>query len=132
MIEFRSIYKVKEAPKVLYALLKEREPEINISHKAMPTWEEHLAFIDSHPYAVWNLIRAEGEWVGSIYLTKAREIGIFIFKDRQGNGYGKEAVQLLKAKYPGRMLANIAPGNIKSQSVFEMLGAKRIQVTYEF
>ena len=40
----------------LYNQLKERESKINISHKNMPTFEEHSKFVMSNPYSKWYII----------------------------------------------------------------------------
>ena len=34
----------------LYELLSERDPVANISHKQMPTYDEHIRFVTSKPY----------------------------------------------------------------------------------
>jgi len=115
---------------ILYQLLKERTPEQSISHKSMPTMQEHIDFIESRPYLAWYFIQDE-DIVGSIYLTNQREIGISIFKHYQSSGYGKEAVKALMKRYPGRFLANVAPENEPSRDFFKGLGFKKIQVTYE-
>jgi RimJ/RimL family protein N-acetyltransferase len=120
-----------EAPSVLWDLLEERDPHVNISHQVMPTPEEHLAFVTRHPYRVWYLIR-DGDakvYVGSAYLTRHNEIGVFIFKGFQGRGYGKWAVQELIRRFPGRVYANVAPSNPESQRFFEKLGFLHIQNT---
>jgi hypothetical protein len=39
-----------DAARILYALLAERTPEQSISHKKMPTWEEHLEHIKRHTH----------------------------------------------------------------------------------
>ena len=50
------VYASPEAARVLYELLAERNPEQNISHKAMPSFDEHCAFVASKPYQAWYLI----------------------------------------------------------------------------
>ena len=40
----------------LYDLLKERTSSTNISHKKMPTYKEHVKFVNSKPYAKWYVI----------------------------------------------------------------------------
>lgn len=125
-----SVYEVKNAPEVLWDLLHEREPHVNISHKVMPTWQEHLNFIASVPYAAWYLIEVEGRFVGAIYLTHAREVGIFIFKIERGHGYGSKALDLLAEKHPGKLLANIAPCNEESMAWFMKRGFMPLQFTY--
>lgn len=128
------VQEVADAATYLYALLLEREAHQNISHKAMPTVEEHLAFVRSNPYAEWCLITDENVtiFVGAVYLTRNSEIGVFIFKDCRGHGYGKMAVQIMIERHKGkRLLANIAPGNEASRAMFEKLGFTLIQNTFE-
>ena len=121
----------------LYDLLKERTPEQSISHKKMPTMVEHVDFIRSNPYPHWYLIEADKtptkpvEFLGSVYLTKQREIGIFIFKKHQGEGYATEAIKEIIKMHPGKFLANVNPANEPSNKLFEKLGGKIIQHTYE-
>lgn len=125
------VYDVPMAPAILFNLLKERTPEQSISHKSMPSAAEHLEFFMSKPYSHWYIVEVDGDYVGSVYLTELREIGIFIKKRFQGNGYGKRIVKEIMDRHPGRILANINPANSVSCSMFEKLGAKMIQVTYE-
>ena len=123
--------------KILYDLLCERPAGAAISHKKMPTWEQHCAFVANHPYQSWHLIEADGIIVGTIYLSQkprpsvaGNEIGIFIFKEHQRKSYGEQAITMLVEMHPGeRMLANIAPGNEPSLKMFEKLGFKTIQHT---
>ena len=127
-----SVYGNTAAPEVLYRLLQERTPEQSISHKAMPTWEQHLAFVNAvpHPYPHWYLLQEKGEFVGSIYLTERREVGLCVFDGARGQGYGRVAMALLEAMHPGPMLANIAPGNPRSHRFFQLHGFELVQMTY--
>lgn len=132
MIQLIPIKKVRDHARILYDLLLEREDYMNISHKKMPTFTEHEAFIESDPYFQWFLIKsAINIYVGSIYLTSSREVGLFIFKRHQSEGYGKAALVELKKRVGGKLLANINPANQKSIRFFEKLGARLIQHTYE-
>lgn len=132
MINLISVYRERQAIEILYDLLVEREPHQCISHKNMPNMDEHAAFVRSQPYFAWYLIEnEEGSYVGSIYLSKQREIGVFIFKRYARSGYGAQAVSALMSKWPGRFLANINPNNAASIRFFENLGARHIQNTYE-
>jgi RimJ/RimL family protein N-acetyltransferase len=121
--------------KYLYELAKERnDPSINISFKA-PTWEDHVKFVESHPYQAWFIVfdRDEGTYAGAIYLTKANEIGIFVRKDWQRKGIGLWAIEeLMRRQGPRRYLANINPANTPGIKVFHRAGFhKHIQVTLE-
>jgi RimJ/RimL family protein N-acetyltransferase len=115
----------------LYDLLFERDPIANISHREMPTFEQHRDFVESRPYEAWYIVHADDDPIGAIYLTKKDEIGISILKAYQGNGYGKQAIYLLMRMHPvKRFLANIAPGNTRSITMFEKLGFELIQFTF--
>lgn len=133
------VYSAPEAARVLFELLQEREPQVSISHKQMPLFDEHCAFVASRPYTAWYLIgeggaaeRAPPATVGAIYLSKANEVGLFVFKAHQGKGHGRRALELLAGLHPdARLIANIAPSNGASQRFFERAGFRHIQNTYE-
>ena len=78
--------------KFLFELLKERDPRANISHKKMPSYNEHLKFIKSKPYTKWYIILKSKDRIGSIYLSKNDEIGIFLSKKYQGKSIGNDAL----------------------------------------
>ena len=116
----------------LYDLLKNRNPNFNISHKKMPLFKEHVKFVNSKPYSKWYIIMRNKEKLGSIYLSKQNEIGIFLKEDIQGKRIGTTALKLLMMKNPKkRFLANINPKNKKSIKFFEKNGFKLIQYTFE-
>lgn len=116
----------------LYDLLLNRPATANISHKQMPTFEEHCAFVSSYPYMAWYLIFDGGDPVGSIYLTLQGEIGIHLIKSRRNKGLGANAVsELMRRHGKIRYLANIAPLNEPSKKLFKGMGFKLIQETYE-
>jgi RimJ/RimL family protein N-acetyltransferase len=126
-----SVYDVPDSVEILYELLRERRPEESISHKRMPTFECHKAFVEKRPYFGWCLIEVNGEYVGATYLSKEREIGIWIFAAYRGQGYGKQAVQEMMKRFPGEFKANINPQNDRSINMFKSMGFKHIQNTYE-
>lgn len=130
MIQFQSAYKAKDADKVLWELMQEREEHVNISHRQMPTWDSHCDFVASRPYPYWFLFGEDGVRYGAIYMTKAREIGVFVFRAHRGKGYGRFAVSWLMQRYPGRFFANINPSNAESIRFFEGLGFIHVQNTY--
>ena len=131
------------AVEFLYRLLEERPRVANISHRAMPTMEQHRRFVRSRPYRAWFLVEAAapGELVGSVSVTMRNEIGISIRKDRQRKSYARAALRALLATLSplkgvpslrrGRFLANVAPENRRAHELFKGLGGRAIQVTYE-
>ena len=129
-IKLKSI--AKSDHRFLYQHLKERNPSANISHKKMPTYAEHVRFVMSHPYSKWYIIIHKNKKIGTIYLTKQNEIGIFIKNKVQGKLIGQRVLKLLMEKNPRkRYLANISPKNKKSIAFFKKNGFKLIQYTFE-
>jgi RimJ/RimL family protein N-acetyltransferase len=133
-----------DAVHFLYQLLSERRPEVNISHKAMPSFTQHEAFCASKPYAGWWLVvlrcaQEGGEKrvffthaVGACYITHMGEIGIQISCGHQRKGYARTALNTLIEMHKGqRLLANIAPGNEASRKLFEGFGFRHVQDTLE-
>lgn len=117
---------------VLFQLLRQRRPQESISHKVMPEWEAHCAFVASRPYAAWYLIEGDGLYRGAVYLSKQREIGIGVLLAARKRGYAEAAIRELMRRHPGRFLANINPMNEASIWLFQKLGfsAEPIQITY--
>ena len=117
--------------KFLFDLLKQREGIVNISHKSLPTWEEHVEFIKNNTYQSWDIIWVDNVRIGNIYLTDRDEIGIFLDKEFQSNGYGSIAInEFMKKNGKKRYLANINPTNYKSIQFFGKHGFIHIQNTY--
>ncbi len=152
------VYKHDDALKILFDLLLERDSSVNISHKKMPTWREHVIFFESKPYRKWYLIQAVS-WdtakkiylepgslnyataiVGACYLTRMNEVGVFLFGQYQGRGFGLQAVNTLILKHKpleaipgkrrGRYLAHIKPANEKSIALFSKIGFTHLSDTY--
>jgi len=116
----------------LYEILEERNKRINISHKMMPTYRKHVKFVMSKPYSKWYIIYYNDKKIGSIYLSKQNEIGIFLKKGMNGKGIGTKALKLLMVKNPRkRYLANINPRNKKSIEFFKKHNFELVQYTYE-
>jgi len=117
--------------KFLFDLLKQREGIVNISHKSLPTWEEHIEYIKNNTYQSWDIIWVDNVRIGDIYLTDRDEIGIFLDKKSQSNGYGSIAInEFMKKNGKKRYLANISPTNYKSIQFFGKHGFTHIQNTY--
>lgn len=117
---------------VLLELLERRAEVANISHRKMPTYDEHLAFIRSKPYHAWYMVGARQALVGTIYLTNQDEVGITINQGLLGLGYGQAAVKALMKAHPKKAyFANVAPRNKASRGFFEKLGFKLMHATEE-
>ena len=98
----------------------------------MPTYAEHVRFVKSKPYSKWYVIIVGTRKVGTIYLTRQNEIGIFLKKGLQHQGVGTCALGILMGRNPGlRYLANVSPKNKESMNFFQKNGFKLIQYTYQ-
>lgn len=114
----------------LYALLQERTPEQSISHRELPTFEQHRKFVGSCPYLVWYVFGNCADYIGSIYLTRQREIGVAVHSAFRRRGYAIEAIRWLAALHPGPFYANVNPKNEASIELWRGLGFRLIQYTY--
>lgn len=133
-VELISVYNIEDRYGILYRLLSERTAHVNISHEEMPTLKNHMRFVDKIPYDAWYFItNEEKDIVGSIYLTENNEIGVFILKRWQRNGYATKAIKALIQQHgAGKYYANIAPDNEESKDLFTKLGFTLLQCTYKF
>ena len=116
----------------LFKLLQDRKPNVSISHKKMPTYLQHVEFIESKPYEKWYIVLLDEKNIGSTYLSKNDEIGISLIEEMQGKGMGSRILELIIEKNPrNRYIANINPNNSRSVRFFEKNGFKLIQHTFE-
>jgi hypothetical protein len=110
----------------LYRLLKKRKPEESISHKRMPSYEEHLIFCESKPYKEWKVVYEGRKKIGSIYLTWLNEIGFHLVSSKDS------IIDFLFSSYAGiARYANVSPRNTMLIRKLKSLGYKLIQHTYE-
>ena len=136
MLEINSSIKLKAVTKndalFLYDLLKTRDFRANISHKKVPSYDEHVHFILSNPYTIWYIIEYEGKKIGSVYLSKQDEIGISLVDNLLYNKIGKSVIKsLIKNNPRKRYLANVSPQNKKLQDFFVNNGFTGLEYTYE-
>ena len=135
----------------LYELLRQRDIDtVSLSHRVIPTAEDHIEFYCSKPYQRWYIILIDGQRVGTVYLSKRNEIGIDILKGYQRNGYGSWAVREVIRRHEnslrtpdqlwrkamgyseGPILANINPKNTASLEMFRSIGFIDFQVTLRY
>ena len=118
--------------KFLYELLLQRKKIVNISHKKMPTYEEHVKFIESEPYSKWYIIQIDDKKIGSIYLTKENEIGIHFFTQYEESERFQNVIKEFFLKEPqDRFFMNVSPKNEQYIDLAKKLGFHLVQHTYE-
>ena len=116
----------------LYELLKSKDPDSNISHKKMPSYDEHVEFVMSKPYTAWYIIEYNKKNAGSIYLSKRDEIGISINHDYNYEKIAKPALKLLMELNPrNRYLVNVSPKDIRAQEFLLKNGFSGLEYVYE-
>ena len=116
----------------LYDLLKNKDPNANISHKKMPSYDEHVEFVMSKPYTNWYIIECDKKNVGTIYLSKQDEIGISINNDYEYDQIVKPALKLLmKLNQRKRYLANTSPKDVSAQEFLLKNGFTSLEYVYE-
>ena len=116
----------------LYELLKNKDPNSNISHKKMPTYDEHVKFVLSKPYTNWYIIECDKKNAGAIYLSKLDEIGISIGSDYEYEQIAKVAIKLLMELNPRkRYLVNVSPKDITAQEFLLKNGFSGLEYVYE-
>lgn len=137
-------YKVPEARDILWDVLVERSTDddehVNISHRKLPSREDHEKLIDQHPWYKLFVLGYRDKYVGMVNITSFNEIGIFLLRRYQGQGLGELALRLVLARCTplpakpsvrvGYFLANINPENERSIHLFEKLGFRHISNTY--
>ena len=116
----------------LYELLSVRKPNVNISHKKLPTYVKHVKFVMSKPYSKWYIIYCATEKIGSVYITKQDEIGIHFKEQNITNKIRSKVLKMIIRKNPrNRYLININPRNTSLRNFLKNEGFELIQHTYE-
>ena len=118
MIVFEKVKPNKNQIAHLYRLLGDRSHQI--SHRKVPTFEEHAAFVQKNPYRVWYIVHEDQQMVGSVYLTYQNTIGINI-EDRRVAVLLNATIDKIKADFAplpavkstrsGCFSINVAPTN---------------------
>lgn len=136
-IAFSKVIPTETQINELYELLLSRK--YTISHRTLPSIEEHTSFVSSHPYRVWYIVTMDNRSIGSFYLANDNTIGINLINcDNVDNvasviRYVKEAYTPLPAIRSIRTQAfavNVPPENTVLQNSLVALGAELLQVTY--
>ena len=136
LLGMNSDVKLKQVTKndalFLYDLLKNKDPNTNISHKKMPSYDEHVKFVMSKPYTNWYIIECDKKNVGTIYLSKQDEIGISVSNDYEYDQIVKPALKLLmKLNQRKRYLANTSPKDVRSQEFLLKNGFTGLEYVFE-
>ena len=134
MISIKLIQISSKHYRFLYDLLSERKQFENISHKKLPSYNNHVKFIKSKPYAKWLLIECREKILGSVYLSKNNEIAIWIKKDIKDYKMKirKKVLEEIITKFTRKKyLTNLNPRNKKIINFYKKNGFKLIHSTFQ-
>lgn len=120
----------KQDYKFLYRLLKQRNPDENISHKVMPTYKQHCEFNDKQPYPQDYIVFDCGKKIGRFYVTDRMEVGIK-FIDNKYTIPMLDEIFIVKDITGVRLFFNVSPRNKLINDYLKKKGLKIIQYTYE-
>lgn len=121
--------------RVLYNTLIKRV--YNISNTALPSFQEHIKFVQNHPYRVWYLVKVNSNYIGSAYLMENNCVGINLITDV--NWFASIVETILKKHKPLREIKsvrpscfyiNIAPDNKEIEAQLVRINAQKIQSTF--
>ena len=94
----------------------------------------HVKFIKSTPYSKWLLIEYRNKIIGSVYLSKNKEIAIWIkknIKDYKMEIHKKILDEVIKKFTRKKYFVNLNPRNKKMINFYKKSGFKLIYFTFE-
>ncbi|MDC1319580.1 hypothetical protein N8Y93_02675 [Litorivicinus sp.] len=121
----------------LYRLLEQRPHAI--SHKKMPCYADHQAFVESHPYRVWYIVTLKQAPIGSVYISNENTVGLNIqnnVTDSCLDGILKficrnhnPLPEIQSVRCP-QFSINVPPTNVLLQESLSRLKRKVLQISY--
>ena len=141
LMEYRDKLKFKKVESsdcsVLYGLLKERN--FNISHRNLPTYENHKKFVNNNPYLEWYIIFLFDKVLGTFYIQEDNSIGINIINPNESiineildfilNNFSPKEEVL--SKIPNYFYVNVANTNKELIDIMNNCGFNLIQLTFK-
>ena len=136
-LTFVKVDQSDEHCKLLYSILEQRIH--SISHSAMPSYEEHLAFVREEIYIAWYLIFEEGSPIGTCYIDDNNCIGLNLIVHANleilsavlefvANNHVPLPSQ--KSRRNGKFTMNVAAENKGLIRAMEERGAQAVQISF--
>ena len=123
---------------LLFEILKKRTP--SISHKSLPTFQEHKNFVLNHPYRAWFIVKNNSDHIGTVYILKNNSIGVNLIKEKKTatpwvikeilSKY--KPLKEIKSVRAAEFDFHVSPRNADFVSILEKMGARLAQSTYVF
>lgn len=136
-IKFEKIAPTETQIVALYDLLLKREH--TISHKVVPSFEEHAAFVNANPYRAWYLVLVSDEVAGTFYVSNENTVGINIARNSDETIIDSICSYIFAEYTPlpeiksvrGPAFAiNVAPDNEFLINALDRLNKKVLQISY--
>jgi hypothetical protein len=135
-IVFKRVKSHDEDIQTLYKLLDFRGA--NISHKALPSLEEHRKFVLKHPYRFWYIVKKENLVLGSVYFHFDNSIGINMPRQSSENIAATlekalcihRPLQAKKSVRPNMFFINTKPQDRPLEVALKRLGWNVLQLSY--
>jgi hypothetical protein len=136
-ISLEKIIGTEEQIEILYKHLKNRE--YVVSHKLMPSYQNHITFVKSRPYRYWAMVFENSSTVGEVYLQADNSIGLNLLQPtihlvsevlrhiRENFEPAKE----VKSKIPPYFYVNVAHANENLSKILLRMGGIPIQTSYK-
>jgi hypothetical protein len=124
---------------ILYIQLVNRVS--SISHKEIPTLDEHREFVINNPYRAWFIIKDDGSAIGNIYVQLDNSLGLNCTDDITERKIGSILTMIMSELSPleavssvryGSYFLNVASSNLSLQKKLSNLGLMESQRTYVF
>ncbi len=125
--------------KLLFEVFQQRKDNERISSDPQLVFDDHIKFVEDHPYRYWFLVKTGDRYIGSVNISYENSLGIHLFAKYE-NFVGQLIHKICKTIKPlpklasvrsGDFIVNISPKNIKLEQELEILGAQCIQKTFK-
>ena len=136
-ISFKKITGTNSQILILFSLLDNRK--YKISHKSMPSLENHKNFVLNNPYREWYLVEKGNIDIGSFYIKFDNSIGINL--KEYSIDIIKAIINFIKENYspqapspsliPPYFYINSSSENHLLKAIFTELNIQSIQVSYK-
>ncbi len=73
-MDFELVIPTAAQIETLYEQIKKRS--YNISHKSVPSFDQHTKFVQNHPYREWVILKDNDRAIGNVYIQFDNSIGL--------------------------------------------------------
>jgi len=121
----------------LYTQLKNRSH--SISHKSVPSFDEHTEFVQNHPYRKWIIVKDSEIAIGNVYIQYNNSIGLNvdslvsceqINKILKGIYTSHSPLPAVPSMRFGEFFLNVSTANKMLQKKLTSLGFSEVERTF--